>query len=405
MPATKARFSDKFLETLEVPEVGRAIYYDTESDLALRVTPTHKTFFITAHVRGKSVRKTLGVYGAGRNVEWARKQAARLLGELANWKLSGQQGRSPLDAPEETTRGLRLSEAIETYIERQKQRKWVKSRNPEASEAQARRVLENCGSLKKKQFDLITHADCVALHTRLTKNRGPVLANRVLQYLSAVYAVVRGNKESPCKGIDKNVERKRTDFLKPERLGPFLAALEKHANPDFRDFIKLLLSTGRRKSVCYEARWADISFTENTWTIPTSKDGDSETAYLSREARAILERRYANRESSPWVFPSGKRKTSSSGHVENFEDIWYAWLEDSGFPTMGLHTLRHTYISYVALGSKSLVTTMRAAGHKSIASTMRYAHLVSGDEVQKAVDAGEAERKKLAAKAQKLLSA
>jgi len=46
-----------------------------------------------------------------------------------------------------------------------------------------------------------------------------------------------------------------------------------------------------------------------------------------------------------------------------------------GLPAIGPHTLRHTFASRLVMAGVDLPTVQQLMGHKSIAMTMRYAHL------------------------------
>jgi len=51
----------------------------------------------------------------------------------------------------------------------------------------------------------------------------------------------------------------------------------KASDPHFRDFIKLCLLTGQRKSNVLAMRWDDIDFKGRTWTIPGEKMKNSQS--------------------------------------------------------------------------------------------------------------------------------
>jgi integrase len=68
----------------------------------------------------------------------------------------------------------------------------------------------------------------------------------------------------------------RDRFLSGEELGWFFEALDLTENPAFKDFIRLSLFTGARKSNVLSMRWKDIDFERNVWKIPgeLSKNGE-----------------------------------------------------------------------------------------------------------------------------------
>jgi len=68
-------------------------------------------------------------------------------------------------------------------------------------------------------------------------------------------------------------------------------------------------------------------------------------------------------------------------YTENFAKI----LKKAGIADGNLHTLRHTFVSRLVMAGVDLTTVKELAGHASIATTMRYAHL-SPDHKARAVE-------------------
>jgi integrase len=61
-------------------------------------------------------------------------------------------------------------------------------------------------------------------------------------------------------------------------------------------------------------------------------------------------------------------------------------------PTVGWHSLRHTFCSHLALGGAPSRVIQELAGHASLSTTLRYMHLVPGatDDAIALLDAGRA---------------
>lgn len=55
-------------------------------------------------------------------------------------------------------------------------------------------------------------------------------------------------------------------------------------------------------------------------------------------------------------------------------------------PDFVFHGLRHAFITNMAIGGLSLPQLQKLAGHKSIAATMRYIHMVASDIDEKGIN-------------------
>jgi integrase len=111
------------------------------------------------------------------------------------------------------------------------------------------------------------------------------------------------------------------------------------------------------------------------------QSGKARTAPLGSEAEAIL-RRLPRRLGSPWVF------VQPGGAGEPYQDTLKAWdaaREKAGLGDFRWHDLRHTFGSRLAMAGIDILTIKELMGHKTLAMTLRYAHL-SPNHVGRAVD-------------------
>lgn len=63
-------------------------------------------------------------------------------------------------------------------------------------------------------------------------------------------------------------------------------------------------------------------------------------------------------------------------HYQGEQKAWERIREAAGIPDVRLHDLRHHYASILASGGASLQMIGQLLGHKRIATSQRYAHLV-----------------------------
>ena len=129
-------------------------------------------------------------------------------------------------------------------------------------------------------------------------------------------------------------EHARERFLHPDEFPRFWKALEDHPDEKLRDFFKVSLLTGARRSNVQAMRWAHVNLERATWTMPPEEmKGDRAMVItLAAPVVAILtERKAANDrknpgERSPYVFPSYGR----TGHLTEPKAAWAAILERAG---------------------------------------------------------------------------
>jgi integrase len=175
---------------------------------------------------------------------------------------------------------------------------------------------------------------------------------------------------NPATKIELHPEKKRKRFLEPAELPRLFAALKQEPSDDLRDFVKLALWTGARKSDILSMRWQDVSLADNRWRVPeTTKTGESYDIALTPEAVEILASRQGA--AGQWVFPS----RGATGHIVDLKGAWKKLLARAKITNLTQHDLRRTLGSYQAAQGASLTVIGKSLGHKSIQATSIYAQL------------------------------
>jgi integrase len=234
----------------------------------------------------------------------------------------------------------------------------------------------------------ITYEVVAARHAKVGK-KSPSVANRLLSLVSSVFkfgvqhGLLSRRIENPAKGIKKFPEKQRKRFLSPDEMDRFFKAVERAESRTFGDFFLMLLFTGHRSGKVKSMAWADINLPQRLWRIETNKNGEEISVHLTEAAVGILESRDQTTE---WVFPSA---TSKTGHITEPKKAWKELCEDAELHDFRIHDLRHTMASWQAINGVSLPIIGASLGHKSMASTARYAHLSLGP-VRESVDAATA---------------
>lgn len=129
---------------------------------------------------------------------------------------------------------------------------------------------------------------------------------------------------------------------------------------DLKDALIVSVDTGLRISELLGLKATDI-LPEGV-LVGESKNGESRLVPLTKRSRAILE----SRTSLKNLFPQGRDWMRSPwdrlrNHLELDDVVW--------------HTLRHTTCSRLVQGGVPLTHVKEWMGHKTIITTMRYAHL------------------------------
>jgi integrase len=214
----------------------------------------------------------------------------------------------------------------------------------------------------------------------------PVAANRALTFLSALYnrADDIGYKGSnPTHKIKRFREHARDRFLQPAELPKFFEALDEEPNETLRDFFRVALFTGARRSNVQAMRWDDLNLQNGTWRIPGGdvKTGEPVTLPLSPPALEVLRRRSVARE-GPWVFPS----TWKGRHITEPKHAWKRVLERAGLENLRIHDLRRTLGSWQAATGASLQIIAKSLGHSDNSQATKIYSRLHLDPVRQSVN-------------------
>lgn len=218
------------------------------------------------------------------------------------------------------------------------------------------------------------------------------VANRSLDQMKAVinYGIRKKlcTAPNPCNGVDRFKVKSRQRFIQPgDEFARFAQSLAEEPNQTWQDFFWLALFVAARRSNVLSMQWDQISFELETWTIPITKNGDSQTVPLTPSAMSILERRFnAADRHEVYVFPSDRkgRKTGVLSHMTNPKEAWSRVLKRACIEDLRIHDLRRTAGSYMAILNHSTTVIGQALGHRSAASTAVYSRLTK-DPVRQAM--------------------
>jgi len=136
------------------------------------------------------------------------------------------------------------------------------------------------------------------------------------------------------------------------------------------------VKSGMRRSEQYNLRWGDVDFERRIMRLRKTKNGKPRNAFIIDDvAKALRQLRDLDLERRD---RSGNQPNKSPhdvvfAKVDN-KKWWQAALDEAKIKNYRWHDNRHTFCSRLVQAGVHLKVVQEAAGHASIASTMRYAH-------------------------------
>ncbi len=363
--------------------------WDVETTgFGVRCQRNYKVFILKYRFLGRPRWYTIGKHGSPWTVELARKEAKRLLGQVAA-------GIDPAEARDEAKNDLTISDLCDLYrtegcttkkpstlatdrgrIERHIKPVLGKMRVRQVRRADVERLLRDVADGKTATDEK------TGPRGRAIVTGGKGTATKVVALLGAIFsfAVDRGLcPDNPVKGVKTFKSGNSERFLSAEelsRLGEALSGAEKEgANPYPIAAIRLLALTGARTSEVLSLRWERdsegtgyVDFDRGCLHLMDSKTG-AKRVPLGAPALELLNGlpRIA---SNLHVFPG-----NADGHYVGLQKVWTEIRRRAGLEDVRLHDLRHSYASTAVASGDSLYLVGKILGHQQASTTQRYAHL------------------------------
>ncbi len=364
------RITKRVVDSTNASTKDVLVWDDELKGFGLRVKPSGVKSYVVQYRNkyGRSRRLSIGLHGR-LTPEEARSQARLALSEVEKGKDPAEERKNDLNAPT-------VSQLAERYVQDHCELKKKASSLRNDKSMLERIVLPAIGA---RQVEDISKYDISKLHNNLRET--PYQANRVLSLLSKMFNLaerwgIRQDGSNPCRHMEKFKERKRERYLTPDelaRLGTVLSQAESSGEelPQAIAAIRLLVLTGARLSEILTLKWEYIDFDRREMHLPDSKTGEK-TVQLGEPAIEVLNAmpRLAG---SPYVIP-GQRPGQ---HLIGLPKIWKRIKEKAGLKDVRVHDLRHSFASSAAQAGLSLPFIGALLGHREVATTNRYVHLMS----------------------------
>ena len=250
-------------------------------------------------------------------------------------------------------------------------------RSWEADEWRMKQLVELFGSHEAESLTgpemekRLSDAAAAAKWSRATYNRHRSLL--MLAYREAR----RGGKVStnPARDIrHRNENNSRVRFLSRGENGEYrrLFKVIRENHPEHLAEFIFALNTGLRLSSQYGATYEMLDWERNVLDVPRTKNDEPVHVPLNSEVLAAI------RLLPSWAGRKGPIFRSQR-HPEKpvlSNDHWFKpALKAAGINDFKWHDLRHTFASWLIQDGVPLDRVSKLLGHKSLAMTMRYAHL------------------------------
>ena len=133
------------------------------------------------------------------------------------------------------------------------------------------------------------------------------------------------------------------------------------------------MTTGLRVSEILNLGWKDVEFTNGFIRVSLSKSSDARNVPFDAYTEEMLLEHRKERKPTDYVF---SRKNGD--RFLSVREAFKAACKRAGISVFRFHDLRHTAVNILAAGGCDIVMLQHILGHKTLAMTQRYAHLVPG---------------------------
>lgn len=354
------------------------IWDDMIKGFGCRIYPTKKTFvyMYRSPISKKSCCIKIGVYGSV-TLDEARTQAKKFAASVQLDKIDPKEVKKEKEKAKqvEAQQSIAFEEFVTIFLEKYpKQVPWKASTLHQYSFVLKKHILPFFGKktmTEIKRKDILEFSDL--LHRMKLKNK------KCLDLLSTIFKQAalweyRPRNSNPCEEVSKDADRKMEKFLTEEELARLeKTLLEKEVaskvSPYAINAFRLLIYTGCRKGEASTLKWDGFDTGDCCLRLQDSKTG-KRTIPLNESAIRVLNN-VPKKEGNPYVF-CGKKE---GVHLASLDTAWLSIRKRAGIPEFRIHDLRHSFASFMIKNGVSLFELSKLLGHKSINTTMRYAHL------------------------------
>jgi len=359
----------------------------------LAVYPTGVKSFVFGFrtPEGKSRRITIGKASEALTADQARKRARELHREVLN-------GGDPTSQKQERQKALTINQLLDLYLESPTFAKKAESTKYVDKGRIERHIRPLLGkqyadllspdSIRRAQNDITKGKTAIRITTKargiakVTGGKGT--ADKAVLVLRAAYSwaiserILKDNPAAPVK-VDQPGQRDTimAGSVDYARLFDTLAQMEneQRIRQPVADAIRFIALTGARRGEVVGMVWAYVDLNTGNISIPPNRHktggrtGKPRIITLPAAAQAIIARQ-PDGDPVDYVF----RPAKGQG-VLSLTKPWQQVRKEAKLPDeLGLHGLRHSLASHLAMDGASSAELMESLGHKQVSTTMRYVH-------------------------------
>ncbi|MCZ8133429.1 MAG: site-specific integrase [Rhodobacteraceae bacterium] len=398
------KISKRTIDGITKPE-KRQWLWDTELKgfgVALRPTGTHSYVFNYRDKHGALRNITIGKVGSMTPDE-ARKQADKLRRDVID-------GRSPIAEKRAAKTAMTVGELLDAYLSSER----FKNKAPSTQTVDRGRIERHIRPLLGKSvLEAVTPADIEAAHRKIVmgktamdapsgKKRGRIVvkggegtARMAIRLLRSILSWGKSAKVLPATvapdlvaGVEIGRDGKRGLILDdPEAYARLWRVLDRLTDPDkledgdtlmrpeVADAVRVIALTGARKGEIIGLRWRHVDLKGGTLTLPLDghktgrKTGQERIIGLPALASAIIARQPAGAPDDLVFTPA------RGGDRMDLTKPWRTIRAVANLPAgIGLHGLRHSLASHMAMNGAEAAEIMAALGHRDITTSQKYVH-------------------------------
>jgi integrase len=326
-------------------------------------------FYIRYKNQGKQYLEKVGWQSEG----YSPKLATQIRAERLRMIRHGQ------ELPKDKKKIPKFSEMAEAYLE------WAKENKTREGRVEHYRYHSHLKEpLGNKRLNEISSFDLERLKSNLTKkDLAEATVKHCLVLVREIFnkAIAWGKYQgvNPIKGIKMpSPNNRRERFLTHEEADILLNELAR-VSQAVHDQALLSLHCGLRAGEIFNLRGQDLDFENGLIRIMDSKNKSNRTAFMTEAVQNKLKERLPEN-SNELIFKDRDHREK----IESVSKTFDRTVKRLGFNNgvtdprhrVVFHTLRHTFASWLALGGNSILTIKELLGHKTLAMTERYSHLM-----------------------------
>jgi integrase len=368
---TMRKLTDAIVTGLPVTGKDYVVFDAREAGFGIRVTPAGTKLWVAkASHAGRKTRVTVGTFPDVNTAE-ARALARAAVSDIRAGRNPTAERRARAAAVQ--SGGMTVASLADKWMADHVRPKLKPRTVADYERMLAKHILPAVGHIL---VSALGRDDVIKMHVGM--GRTPRSANYTLLTLGGIMAFACDNKlrpplDNPCRRIKLFKEGRHERFLSETEIGSAAEAIAKaekagaigvHAAAGLR----LALFTGARSGEITAAKWSQVDWDRRFIRLPDSKTGDPRTIHLSDAALEVL-RGIPRRE--PYVIAG----TRPGEPYKNLTRAWIIARAKAGLNDVRLHDLRHSYASLAAGRGVPLAMIGKLLGHKTPATTQRYAHL------------------------------